>query len=116
LNSTSSRVHHVQAKAGSIHWRDRSVATGEWVDLHRLTQHGYIGYLGGCTLALLLNHPRVQKKEYAITALIRDAAKAKAFESDNLKTIVGTMSDHDLLFRLCKEFDIVFQSVSRKKL
>jgi hypothetical protein len=72
------------------------------------------GYLGGSTLVRLLEHSK--RSTFEITVYIRAASKAEAFQSLGLKTIIGSLDDHDLLEGAAFEADIIFQSVSKRDL
>lgn len=70
----------------------------------------FAGYIGGSTLLRLLKHPK--HDSFEITVLIRAASKAQGFESYGLKTVIGSLADHDILERESSQADIVYQSVS----
>lgn len=80
----------------------------EWLALY--ADFMFTGYLGGSTLLRLLKHPK--RDSFDITILIRAASKAQSFESYGLRTVIGSLGDHDILERECSQTDILFQSVS----
>ncbi|KIJ63841.1 hypothetical protein HYDPIDRAFT_133743 [Hydnomerulius pinastri MD-312] len=71
---------------------------------------GATGYIGGAVLLRLLDHPTFASSE--ITALLRKAEKAPAFESIGVKTVLGSNSDLDLLEKQASQSDIVFTCAS----
>ncbi|KAI0682662.1 NAD(P)-binding protein [Cerioporus squamosus] len=67
---------------------------------------GATGYIGGVVLQLILQHP--QASTFAITALVRDAAKAQLLESKfGVKAVVGSLQDLDKLTELAENAHIV---------
>jgi uncharacterized protein YbjT (DUF2867 family) len=69
-----------------------------------------LGYIGGSVLTKLLSHFLLDT--FQIAVLVRDPAKAKAFEPLGVKPVIGSYSDHSLLRRLASEADVVFACVS----
>ncbi|KAG6375757.1 hypothetical protein JVT61DRAFT_2607 [Boletus reticuloceps] len=67
---------------------------------------GATGYLGGSVIDRLLKHPTFATSE--ITALIRKADKAAAFESLGIKTLLGSNDDHALLEKQASLSDVIF--------
>ncbi|RDX55339.1 NAD-P-binding protein [Lentinus brumalis] len=68
---------------------------------------GATGYVGGTVLARLLNHP--ERKNFDITALVRDEAKAKILSTKfGLNTVIGTHQDLDKVASLAEAAHIVF--------
>ncbi|TFK78738.1 hypothetical protein K466DRAFT_58712, partial [Polyporus arcularius HHB13444] len=67
---------------------------------------GATGYIGGAVLQLILQH--AQASTFAITALVRDAAKAQLLESKfGVRTVVGSLQDLDKLTELAENAHIV---------
>ncbi len=67
--------------------------------------------MGGTVLAHLLNHP--ERKNFDITALVRDEAKAKILSTNfGLNTVIGTHQDLDKVASLAEAAHIVFNIVS----
>ncbi|TFK78447.1 NAD-P-binding protein [Polyporus arcularius HHB13444] len=67
---------------------------------------GATGYIGGAVLQLILQHPTAST--FAITALVRDAAKAQLLESKfGVKSVVGSLQDFDKLTELAENAYIV---------
>ncbi|KAH0830119.1 hypothetical protein J3R83DRAFT_1457 [Lanmaoa asiatica] len=64
------------------------------------------GYIAGCVLDRLLRHPTFATSE--VTALIRKADKAPAFESLGVKTVLGSYDDHALLEKQASLSDVIF--------
>jgi hypothetical protein len=90
-------------------------ATGEQLQRSQILAERFTpGYLGGSTLVRLLEHPR--RSTFEITVYIRAASKADAFQSLGLKTVIGSLDDHDVLEGEASEADIIFQSVSKRYL
>ncbi|KAI0351703.1 NAD-P-binding protein [Trametes cingulata] len=69
---------------------------------------GATGYIGGSILQRLLNHPK--REQFEITALVRNAQKAKQLESSfGVKTVLGSLQDLDKLSSLAENAHIVIQ-------
>lgn len=71
----------------------------------------FAGYLGGSTLLRLLKHPK--RDNFDISILLRATSKAQAFQSYVIKTVIGSLTDYDILEREASQADVVFQSVSQ---
>ncbi|KAI0366135.1 NAD-P-binding protein [Pilatotrama ljubarskyi] len=70
---------------------------------------GATGYIGASILQRLLDHPNREKFE--ITALVRNAEKAKKLkESFGLKTVLGSLQDLDKVSSLAENAHIVIQA------
>ncbi|KAI0635602.1 NAD-P-binding protein [Trametes polyzona] len=70
---------------------------------------GATGYIGGSILQRLLSHPN--KKNFEITALVRNADKAKRLESEfGVKTVVGSLQDLDKLATLAENAHVVIHT------
>ncbi|KAJ6568547.1 hypothetical protein B0H19DRAFT_1209233 [Mycena capillaripes] len=67
---------------------------------------GATGYIGGTVLCRLLQHPRAP--DLQITALVRDAAKAKKLGAFGVVPVVGDNSNLDLLETLARDADVIF--------
>ncbi|TFK91161.1 NAD-P-binding protein [Polyporus arcularius HHB13444] len=68
---------------------------------------GATGYIGGAVLARLLNHPNAST--FAITALVRNAEKAKVLESKfGVKAVVGNHEEFDKVESLAENAHVVF--------
>ncbi|KAI0822500.1 NAD-P-binding protein [Trametes gibbosa] len=66
-------------------------------------------YIGGSVLQRLLDHPR--RKDFDITALVRNTDKAKKLETDfGVKTAVGSLQDLDKLATLAENAHIVIHT------
>jgi uncharacterized protein YbjT (DUF2867 family) len=65
------------------------------------------GYIGGGVLEKILGLPDVD-----ITALVRNAEKAKKIESFGIKTIVGALNDTNILEEQAMQADVVIEMVS----
>ncbi|KAH7928229.1 NAD(P)-binding protein [Leucogyrophana mollusca] len=68
---------------------------------------GATGYIGGQVLAQLLKHPKAKEAQY--TVLVRSAEKAPKFSQlgPNVKGVVGSTNDTQLLTQLASEADIL---------
>ncbi|KAI0767998.1 NAD-P-binding protein [Trametes elegans] len=72
---------------------------------------GATGYIGGSVLQRLLQHPNA--KNFAIISLVRNVEKAKLLEKDfGVKTVIGSLQDHDKLANLAENAHVVFQVAS----
>lgn len=70
-----------------------------------------LGYIGGAVLQLILQHPKAST--FAITALVRDPAKAQLLESKfGVKSVVGSLQGFDKLAELAENAHIVVHTVS----
>ncbi|KAI0787434.1 NAD(P)-binding protein [Fomes fomentarius] len=68
---------------------------------------GATGYIGGAVLARLLKHPNASK--FDITALVRNADKAKILQSQfGVKAVVGTHQELDKIQALAEQSHVVF--------
>ncbi|KAI0920646.1 hypothetical protein AcV5_010330 [Taiwanofungus camphoratus] len=67
---------------------------------------GATGYIGGSVLTRLLRHPSANT--FDITVLVRNADKAKRFESFGVKAVVGSHADLDKLEALSEQAHVVF--------
>jgi uncharacterized protein YbjT (DUF2867 family) len=67
---------------------------------------GATGYIGGACLQQLLGD-----KSFQITALVRNAEKAKKLNDLGVATIVGSLDDADTVTRAASEADIVHHTV-----
>ncbi|KAI0775203.1 NAD-P-binding protein [Trametes elegans] len=71
---------------------------------------GATGYLGGAVLERLLKHSGANNSD--ITALVRSPAKAKILEDKfGVRTVPGTIAEHDKVAQLAEKADIVFSIV-----
>ncbi len=67
--------------------------------------------MGGAVLARLFNHP--ERKNFDITVLVRDEAKAEILSTKfGLNTVIGTHQDLDKVASLAEAAHIVFNIVS----
>jgi len=69
---------------------------------------GATGYIGGETLAHLLNAP--SSKSYKYSALIRNKEKAAKLEALGVRPVVGTLNDAALLIEEASKADIVIHT------
>ncbi|VDB86895.1 unnamed protein product [Peniophora sp. CBMAI 1063] len=67
---------------------------------------GATGYIGGSVLQHLLGTPG----EYSITALVRNADKAKKLETFGVKTILGNLDDSDKIQQAAADADITIHT------
>ena len=67
---------------------------------------GATGYIGGSILHRLLDDPN-----YSITALVRNAEKAKKLETFGVKAILGSLDDSDKVQQATAAADIVLHCV-----
>ncbi|KAJ7727296.1 hypothetical protein DFH07DRAFT_231635 [Mycena maculata] len=72
---------------------------------------GATGYIGGAVLTRLLEHPL--QRTFEITVLVRSSEKVSLFnrtvgKKHNLRAVLGSYSDLDLLKELSAEADVVF--------
>ncbi|KAG6888925.1 hypothetical protein C0995_004938 [Termitomyces sp. Mi166 len=67
---------------------------------------GATGYIGGSVLTRLLSHK--SSDTFEITALVRNATKAKDLQTLGVKAVIGSNSDLALLQRLAADADVVF--------
>lgn len=65
---------------------------------------GITGYIGGAVLERLWKRPDSSSLEF--TALVRSAEKAEKFKDFGVKTVVGSLSDLDLIEKLASEADV----------
>ena len=71
----------------------------------------FAGLIGGSNLQRILAHPKADTFE--ITALVRREESAKLLESKTgVKTVVGTLDDHEKLAALAESANVVFHNVS----
>ncbi|KAF8205275.1 NAD-P-binding protein [Mycena galopus ATCC 62051] len=66
---------------------------------------GATGYIGGSILARFLEHPHADMFQF--TVLVRDPQKAEKFKDLNVKAVIGSHSDHQLVEKLASEADVV---------
>ncbi|KAI0029867.1 hypothetical protein K488DRAFT_55440 [Vararia minispora EC-137] len=64
---------------------------------------GATGYVGGAALQQILDD-----KSFKITALVRNADKAKKLNELGIATIIGSLTDEELIAKAASEADIVF--------
>lgn len=71
----------------------------------------HIGYIGGSVLQRILEHPKAST--FDITALVRNADKAKLLEATlpQVKTVVGALQDLDKLTELSAQSHVVIHTV-----
>lgn len=69
---------------------------------------GATGYLGGSVLQRLLDHP--ERDTFEITALVRNADKAKLLNTLGVNTVVASLSDLDKLTELAAASDVVIHT------
>ncbi|KAI0331857.1 NAD-P-binding protein [Cubamyces sp. BRFM 1775] len=70
---------------------------------------GATGYIGGSILKRLLSHPN--HKNFEITALVRNADKAKVLETQfGVKTVLGSLEDSDKLTALAESAHITINT------
>ncbi|KAL1940279.1 hypothetical protein VTO73DRAFT_9231 [Trametes versicolor] len=70
---------------------------------------GATGYIGGSVLQRLLAHPN--RKNFEITALVRNAEKAKRLDSEfGVKPVVGALQDLDKLATLAEHAHVVIHT------
>ncbi|KAH9856647.1 NAD-P-binding protein [Lenzites betulinus] len=70
---------------------------------------GATGFIGSSVLQRLIDHP--QRKNFEITALVRNADKAKILETDyGLKTVVGSLQDLEKLSTLSENAHVVIHT------
>ncbi|KAH7927395.1 NAD(P)-binding protein [Leucogyrophana mollusca] len=69
---------------------------------------GATGYIGGQVLSHLLKHPKA--KDFQITVLVRSEEKAPKFSQlgANIKAVVGSTNDTELLMQLASEAGVLF--------
>jgi len=67
---------------------------------------GATGYVGGTVLQRLLDHPK--RDTFEITALVRNADKAKVLNTLGVKTVVASLFDYDKVTELAAVSDVVF--------
>ena len=73
--------------------------------------HAPTGYIGGTVLQRLLSHPNAA--DFVITALVRNADKAKVLETQfGVKTVLGSFQDLDKLTDLAASAQITIDIVS----
>jgi hypothetical protein len=68
-----------------------------------------LGYIGGSVLQRLLDHPK--RDTFEITALVRNADKAKLLNTLGVNTIVASLSDLDKLADFAAASDVVIHTV-----
>lgn len=68
---------------------------------------GATGYIGGAVLQRLL-----QDGTFEITALVRNADKAKKLNELGIKTVVGSLDDAEKIVAASAAADIVFNTAS----
>ena len=69
-----------------------------------------LGYIGGSVLQRLLSHPNAANFE--ITALVRNADKAKLLETRfGVKTVLGSLQDLDKLADLAESAKVTINTV-----
>ncbi|KAA1475297.1 NAD(P)-binding protein [Dentipellis sp. KUC8613] len=66
---------------------------------------GATGFIGGCVLQLLLEHPK--RDTFEITAYVRSEEKAKKLETFGVHTALGTFEEVDKLEDLASKADLV---------
>lgn len=69
--------------------------------------------MGGSVLQRLWAHPKAQSFE--ISALVRNAEKAKFLETFGVKTTVGSYTDYDKLEALAAGADVVIAMVGNNR-
>ncbi|KAH9903078.1 NAD-P-binding protein [Cubamyces lactineus] len=70
---------------------------------------GATGYIGGSVLGRLLSHPKAA--DFEITALVRNADKAKALETQfGVKTVLGSLQDLDKLADLAASAQVTINT------
>ncbi|KAI0668324.1 NAD-P-binding protein [Trametes maxima] len=70
---------------------------------------GATGYIGGSVLQRLFEHPN--RQNFDITALVRNTDKAEILEAQfSLKTVVGSLQDHEKLSTLAEDAHIVINT------
>ena len=70
-----------------------------------------LGYIGGSILKRLLSHPN--RRDFEITALVRNADKAELLETQfGVKTVIGSLQDLDKLTTLVERAHIIINTVS----
>ncbi|KZP08848.1 NAD(P)-binding protein [Athelia psychrophila] len=65
---------------------------------------GATGYLGGSIVSRLLEHPKAAN--FSITALVRSEPKATVLETLGIKTVLGSLGEHDKLETLVSQADV----------
>ncbi|KAF8501570.1 hypothetical protein F5888DRAFT_1608771 [Russula emetica] len=66
---------------------------------------GATGYVGGTVLQRLLAHPK--RDTFEITALVRDADKAKLLNTLGVNTVIASLSDFDKVAEVSANSDVV---------
>ncbi|KAF8271196.1 hypothetical protein EI94DRAFT_1721100 [Lactarius quietus] len=69
---------------------------------------GATGYVGGSVLQRLLDHPK--RDTFEITALVRNADKAKLLNTVGVNTVIASLSDLDKLTELAAASDVVIHT------
>ena len=67
------------------------------------------GYVGGTVLQRYLAHPK--RDTFEITALVRNADKAKLLNTLGVKTVIASLSDFDKLAEASAKSDVVINLV-----
>jgi hypothetical protein len=67
------------------------------------------GYVGGTLLQRLLAHPK--RDTFEITALVRNADKAKLLNTLGINTVIASLSDFDKVAEASANSDVVFNLV-----
>lgn len=75
----------------------------------RLGNPDISGYIGGAVLQRLLAHPKGDTFE--ITALVRNADKAKLLNSLGVNTVIASLSDFDKVAEVSANSDVVINAV-----
>lgn len=69
------------------------------------------GYVGGTVLQRLLDHPK--RDTFEVTALVRNADKAKVLNTLGVNTVVASLSDRDKVTELAGASSVVINTVIR---
>ena len=75
----------------------------------RLENSDISGYIGGVVLQRLLAHPK--RDTFEITALVRNADKAKLLNTLGVNTVVASLSDFDRVAEISANSDVVINMV-----
>jgi len=70
---------------------------------------GISGYIGGTVLQRILAHPK--RDTFEITALVRNADKAKLLNTLGVNTVVASLSDFDKVAEVSANSDVVINLV-----
>jgi putative NADH-flavin reductase len=69
------------------------------------------GYIGGTVLQRLLDHPK--RDAFEITAVVRNADKAKVLNTLGVNTVVASLFDYDKVTELAAVSNVVINVVIR---